>query len=385
MPRADNGARTRLIFPLASVFLSLCLTFGFFEVLLRYFEEPDDKIPLHMIERGAGYVYSLNPEHPGINSHGLRGPEFEVPKPAGTFRILILGDSTSYGLFVEEKETFARRLEQRLNRPGAPVRFEVLNGGVNGYTLYNELHYFKEAAASFQPDLVIAAFCMNDPVDPMAHWGRKFARVELPEEAFADYDYYLRVTRPALTKPETAVEKILSHSAAYRFLRNRLELYGRRPARYEEVNGRRYPVYIADESPLRISDLTDPSGRPWRWITSLYDAMRTSVESSGARFAILILPLSYQLDPDYPYLPQKRFAEYCAARGIPCLDLLPGFRGHRNERLFMGRHRFHPSDVWHLSPRGHEIAAEELDSFLKSTGLVPEEKKSAPQNAPAAL
>jgi len=46
------------------------------------------------------------------NSFGLRSPEVPVPKPRGTFRILLLGDSFTFGLRVAEQDVYARRLEQ---------------------------------------------------------------------------------------------------------------------------------------------------------------------------------------------------------------------------------------------------------------------------------
>src|SRR6185295_19417304 len=41
-----------------------------------------------------------------INAQGTRGPEFQVPKPAGTFRILSLGDSRTFGWGLADEETY---------------------------------------------------------------------------------------------------------------------------------------------------------------------------------------------------------------------------------------------------------------------------------------
>src|SRR5688572_16830141 len=38
-----------------------------------------------------------------VNSQGLRGPEVEVPKPEGRFRVVAMGDSVTYGHLATEE------------------------------------------------------------------------------------------------------------------------------------------------------------------------------------------------------------------------------------------------------------------------------------------
>jgi len=56
----------------------------------------------------------VNPASP-TNSFGLRSPEVAVPKPAGTFRILSLGDSRTFGWGLADEATYSRRLERLLS------------------------------------------------------------------------------------------------------------------------------------------------------------------------------------------------------------------------------------------------------------------------------
>ncbi len=76
-----------------------------------------------------------------INSRGLRGPERPYERPAGTFRLLALGDSYVEGYAVQEPETVRGELESSLGRPGCPV--EVLNGGTVGYSTDQELLFYR--------------------------------------------------------------------------------------------------------------------------------------------------------------------------------------------------------------------------------------------------
>ena len=85
-----------------------------------------------------------------INSHGLRGPEIAYDKPAGTSRIVLLGDSHAFGFGVPESYHFASLLEGYL--PGV----QVVNLGVNGYGIAQELLYLTREGFKYHPDLVIA-------------------------------------------------------------------------------------------------------------------------------------------------------------------------------------------------------------------------------------
>jgi lysophospholipase L1-like esterase len=97
-----------------------------------------------------------------INHLGFRGPDFTPAKPAETFRILCLGDSTTFGWSVADGETYPAQLEKLLQerRPGR--NFQVLNLGVTGYSSLQGRELFLTQAAGWQPDLVLFAFGPND-------------------------------------------------------------------------------------------------------------------------------------------------------------------------------------------------------------------------------
>ncbi len=77
------------------------------------------------------------------NRFGMRAPAYSPEKPPGTFRILMLGDSTLYGgSYVDQDELYARLLEKRLNQlTGGAGKVEVLNMGVNGWGPFHERGY----------------------------------------------------------------------------------------------------------------------------------------------------------------------------------------------------------------------------------------------------
>lgn len=98
-----------------------------------------------------------------ISSQGLRDREFAIPKPAGVYRTLVLGDSMTFGWGAKFDDTYAKVLERKLNeetRDG--LRFEVVNSGVGNYNTVQETTWLDRRGWHFEPDLVLLAFYVND-------------------------------------------------------------------------------------------------------------------------------------------------------------------------------------------------------------------------------
>ncbi len=92
------------------------------------------------------------------NRWGMRDRDTTREKAPGTFRIALLGPSHVMGSGVGDGETFADLLEQRLNGgegPAGPARYEVLNFGVAGYSLLQQLALLVDRVFAFQPDVVV--------------------------------------------------------------------------------------------------------------------------------------------------------------------------------------------------------------------------------------
>ncbi len=110
--------------------------------------------------RGRAYLGGPDRGDVRINSLGLRGPEPARSKPAGTRRVLVLGDSYVFGVGVDEEHLFTTRLGQRLARGGAAL--EVVNAGVNGWSNDQQLALLGELGPRLVPDVVVLVMCDND-------------------------------------------------------------------------------------------------------------------------------------------------------------------------------------------------------------------------------
>lgn len=95
-----------------------------------------------------------------INSRGLRDREYAFAKPAGTKRILALGDSYTWGYGVGDEELYTEVLERAAARDGRAV--EVLNAGVSGWGTDQEYLFFREEGIRYEPDIVVVTFFFND-------------------------------------------------------------------------------------------------------------------------------------------------------------------------------------------------------------------------------
>jgi hypothetical protein len=98
-----------------------------------------------------------------INSLGFRDVrDYSLDKAAGTFRILVLGDSVTFGHGALSDTTYPYLLEQRLKQWRPEVKWQVWNLGVPGYNTSTELEYLKLIGQRYQPDLVVVGFFEND-------------------------------------------------------------------------------------------------------------------------------------------------------------------------------------------------------------------------------
>lgn len=103
-----------------------------------------------------------------INSLGYRDREFALEKPQNTVRILMLGDSVTFGWGVELEHTVAKLLEARLNRSANTHPVEVINAGVGNYNTFMEVKEFTERGYKLNPDIVVLNYFIND-TEPLPH------------------------------------------------------------------------------------------------------------------------------------------------------------------------------------------------------------------------
>lgn len=168
-----------IIIVLINVSVLVCLIAAFvacLEFYLRFFSDYPEKVSVT-----PGYVrthparrYELVPNFQGltygvpldINAAGYRGKLVDVEDSnKNNFRILVFGDSNTFGLGVRADETYSAFLEKKLNETSNGVEFQVLNFGIPSYNTTREVEYFKDTGLLYNPNAVILAFNLEDTED----------------------------------------------------------------------------------------------------------------------------------------------------------------------------------------------------------------------------
>lgn len=94
------------------------------------------------------------------NAQGHRGPLRPISNDYARPAVVLLGDSYTFGVGVDDGQEYAQPLRQAL-----AGRYDVVNLGVEGWGLTQEIRRFYELGQLYQPAVVVLQFCANDPSD----------------------------------------------------------------------------------------------------------------------------------------------------------------------------------------------------------------------------
>jgi len=235
------------------------------------------------------------------NALGFRGPQV-APKQPGEYRVVVLGDSMTFGPGMADGRLYTAQLEQRV--PGA----RIINLAVEGY---NVLHYqavLEEVGLALQPDLIVVAlFPVND--------------FEMD-----NYDNHVRIASGAALAGEPWYYSLY----VYRAYLQRVEHAARR------VMHRLAPAAAASE-------------RDVGWERNI-GALKNIVELAGKqRIPVLVSLLPHTKGFETQRAMFARVERWCSAEGVRCLDLLAIFRARRviDGELVLNRIDAHGNAEYH--------------------------------------
>ncbi len=132
----------------------------------NYEEHHKDYLPVSLFGPIKGFQYRPNytikignvPRK--INSLGFGDYEFNIPKDNNTERIVIVGDSFTFGEGVLLEDSYPKILEKKLKEENE--KFEVYNLGLGGMNTYYESAVINYSLQELDPDYIIVGFFLND-------------------------------------------------------------------------------------------------------------------------------------------------------------------------------------------------------------------------------
>jgi len=323
--------------------------------------------PPHFVENIPNARANYTGVPVAINSVGLRGDEIAIPKPAGTFRILGVGDSITFGHGVRAEETFLKILEHKLNQNVAGhIHYEILNGASPGGGLADYDRFLRNKAAALQPDMVVVGLALNDILIY-----REGAKLSIADAEWEN----------ARLPLERKVNRLfLRHSHLYMFCFSKLKalLYQKGVLDMNELQGQNF---------LALLPASPEQTKAWESSFKVLSRIAAFCRENNYRLLVVTFPMQMQLSREQMLFyrdnyhlrlgdealsgePQKRLSGFAAAGGIPMLDLLPIFRASNSENLYL-RNEMIPSDPTHFSVTGHELVAEAILGKIASDVRTP--------------
>lgn len=262
------------------------------------------------------------------NSRGIRGkPEYNYAREPRKNRIVILGDSFTFGDEVSDDETYSFYLRSLL--PDT----EVLNLGVHGYGHDQMLLYMKEEGVKYSPDVVILGHVSVDSPRNLLSF-RDFAKPK-----FELGPGGLQLTNVPVPTPESVLSR---------------ELY--RPKIFD----------LAVMMRERVRSMLGWTQRKAELITSaIFDELVKTIRENGAVPVFVYMPVLQEIvNPQEGFTPDEQFLDqYCQERGVACLFLRPVFL----EQVKKGV-SFNTRGHW--SAREHMLAAQAMRDFISKKKLL---------------
>lgn len=351
---SSTGARSNkrlrgITIRLVTVILSITVALVIAELVFRAYvaiafdtHDASDIPPSFQLIPHSKRVYALKPNlGPPLktNSFGFRGDEISQQKPPNTYRILMLGDSITFGNGVSWNQTFSHILQQELNAENHQMKYEILNLGVAGYNTSQELAVLREMGLQFTPNAVVLNICLNDsdPPKQVSKAGLKNTTVintlsDINLRTFIESSYVLTVTK----------KKIVDLLGNQHWLRRMLHS----------------PEYLIN---ARVHETA------WQEMKENMDKILATTREHNIPLAVIIYPYSSQLElDDQKRKPQKDLVQFWNERNVPVLDTVSAYQG-ATETMF-------EDGVVHLSPYGHQRITTALRGFLHEAGLLPPQK-----------
>lgn len=263
------------------------------------------------------------------NAKGIRSlKDYAYDKPAGITRVLLLGDSFTFGEDVSDEEVYANLLEKALNNT------EVINMAVHGYGTDQMLLSLEQEGVKYAPDIVLLGFIYED-IDRNILSFRDFAKPK-----YSIVDGKLTLINVPVPKPTDVLNREVYHLRVFDLA---TMLYDR----YLWKNGKK----------LREAE---------EMTTAILREMIRTTKRIGAQPVFVYLPTARESVDESPNVRGERiFNHVCETAEVICSNLYPIFVQARRQGKSL-------KPYGHWDALGHELVAKGVAEFFNDEGLLPD-------------
>jgi lysophospholipase L1-like esterase len=306
------------------------------------------------------------------NSLGLRGAEL-----ARDPRILMLGDSFTFGAYVGDDENFPALLEQRLRKNG--YNYQVVNAGyADGYETDQQYVWLKRNIDVIRPRIVVLDVFLGNDI----YYINPDAWADLDGDGLPSkwLDHNLSVQSNGIMRNKQVGANTVGVESIYRVPILRDSHLGIMAGRAVDfIRSRLFGYRGFEEDALQhIFGVYDDRflDREQRFL-KLVAAMDRLVRGKGAKFAVTLLPMNFMIEREKmditlpnskfrnsPSVYYNRLSELLKNNGIASLNIEDAMKNSRDGPFFPANGEIH------FNRKGHVLTADRLYDFLRTGGYV---------------
>jgi lysophospholipase L1-like esterase len=288
-----------------------------------------------------------------IAASRIRGPRKTGPKPAGTFRVITLGDSFTWGIEVKDEECFPHYMEKILQGQRAA---EVFNMGVGSYGIDQMLLKYLRHGRQLRPDVVVLGIYPHDYDRTRLSFYSYSKPIFRPDEKAGQYMLENVPVPPPKEVYETLARSLdRRESDALVFLNNRLR--------------KLFSTALGSNGYYVETD---------RLVEYLLTRLKDELDKTGTKLLVVHIPPGQAFENDQALSKGKSEPQTAHLRALyaklklPVVDLLDALPQGRPLSTVYRDYYIHRPDgsIGHFTPAGNAEVAKIIAESLKAKGML---------------
>ena len=345
--------------------LRLAIILAIVEVLLQW------AVPEYRMQRYDRWFTGSYPI--AMNTDGYRGQIVSRQPTAGVRRVIALGDSVTLGVGQPWSSAWPAQLQQALiHSSGQPS--EVINAGLPGASLREQIFAFQKKWASYKPDIVVFAISGNMIANA---WDRRNDDLKMPRNP------YMKVTAPQslIARLKNRLIKWRHHWCLPSFVSVNISLALHQIGLRDHHLDTSTPLgpllaygYRQGDLPVNLAETA------WSLFEAEVIELQNLVTRINAEFVVTYIPCRFVITDQWSdnlkavplerltIDPMERSKLLCEHAGIPYVDSIKALRTER-DKLAEAPARIKAlyilGDYNHLNSAGHRAVANAISMKLR--------------------